>query len=88
MAENTCKQLTDIFYDLVRPGGLLLVTNVNSTNPLRYGMEHLLDWHLIYRNEKEMRVLTPEKASAENARVYADETGVNLFLEVRKPEYA
>jgi extracellular factor (EF) 3-hydroxypalmitic acid methyl ester biosynthesis protein len=86
LTENTCKQLTDIFYDLVLPGGLLLVTNVNSTNPLRYGMEHLLDWHLIYRNEAEIRALTPDKALGENVSVQADETGVNLFLRIRKPE--
>ncbi|HTV39618.1 MAG TPA: hypothetical protein VMF08_03510 [Candidatus Sulfotelmatobacter sp.] len=88
LTENTCKQLTNIFYDLVLPGGLLLVSNVNCVNPLRYGMEHLLDWHLIYRNEAEMRILAPDTSLAENARVYADETGVNLFLEIRKPDYA
>jgi extracellular factor (EF) 3-hydroxypalmitic acid methyl ester biosynthesis protein len=88
LAESTCKQLMDIFYDQLAPGGLLLVTNVNSTNPLRYGMEHLLDWHLIYRNEAQIRALVPSQALPENARVRADETGVNLFLEVRKPEYA
>lgn len=86
LADNVCRQLMDIFYDLVRPGGLLLVTNVNDTNPLRYGMEHLLDWHLIYRNEAEIRALTPEAALPENASVLADETGVNLFLKIRKPE--
>jgi extracellular factor (EF) 3-hydroxypalmitic acid methyl ester biosynthesis protein len=86
VAENTCKQLTDIFYSLVSPGGLLLVTNVNSNNPLRFGMEHLLDWHLIYRNEAEIRALAPA-AARENVCVRADETGVNLFLEVRKPDH-
>jgi len=88
LPQNTCKQLMDIFYDLVSPGGFLLATNVNSINPLRYGMEHLLDWHLIYRNESEMRDLAPAKSSAENVCVRADETGVNLFLEIRKPENA
>lgn len=86
LAENTCRQMMDIFYDSVLPGGLLIATNVNSTNPLRYGMEHLLDWHLIYRNEIEFRAVAPRKAASENVRVYADETGVNLFLEIRKPE--
>ena len=86
LTESACKQLVDIFYDLVLPGGLLLVTNVNSTNPLRYGMEHLLDWHLIYRDETEIRALTPDKAFAEDVSVHADETGVNLFLRIRKPE--
>ncbi len=85
--QTTCQQMMDIFYDLVAPGGLLLATNVNATNPLRYGMEHLLDWHLIYRNEAEFREVAPEKALDENVRVFADETGVNLFLEIRKPDH-
>lgn len=88
LTESTCKEMMDIFYDLVLPGGLLLVTNVHSNNPLRYGMEHLLDWHLIYRDEKEIRALTPEEAMDENVSVHADETGVNLFLKIRKPEHA
>ena len=86
VAQSTCKQMMDIFYDRVAPGGLLLATNVNSTNPLRYGMEHLLDWHLIYRNEAEFRDVAPEKAYDESVTVFADETGVNLFLAIRKTE--
>jgi extracellular factor (EF) 3-hydroxypalmitic acid methyl ester biosynthesis protein len=50
-------------------------------------MECLLDWHLIYRSEADMRALAPEKAPPENLRVYVDETGVNLLLEVRKPDH-
>jgi extracellular factor (EF) 3-hydroxypalmitic acid methyl ester biosynthesis protein len=88
LAENTCKQVMEVFYELVSPGGLLLVTNVSPTNPLRLGMEHLLDWHLIYRNEAEMRALAPDKVLPDNMRVHIDETGVNLFLEIRKPENA
>jgi extracellular factor (EF) 3-hydroxypalmitic acid methyl ester biosynthesis protein len=88
LVENTCKQLTTIFYDMVLPGGLLIVTNVHSNNPLRYGMEHLLDWHLIYRSEREMRALVPGQALMENVSVHADETGVNLFLKIRKPDHA
>ncbi len=88
LTENACKRLMEIFYKLVAPGGLLLATNVNDINPLRYGMEHLLDWHLIYRNEAAMRAIVPDKALPENVVVRADETAVNLFLEIRKPEYA
>lgn len=88
LPENSCRQLMEIFYDLLSPGGLLLATNVNSTNPLRHGMEHLLDWHLIYRNEAQLRALAPSQSLPDNTSVRADETGVNLFLEIRKPGYA
>jgi len=55
---------------------------------LRYGMEHLLDWHLIYRTGPQMRNLKPSQADPDSVFVHADETGVNLFLEVRKPNHA
>ena len=75
----------NIFYDMVRPGGLLLATNVDVSNPLRNGMEHLLDWHLIYRTSHQARALIPDKASPEDFCVKSDITGVNIFIEVRKP---
>jgi extracellular factor (EF) 3-hydroxypalmitic acid methyl ester biosynthesis protein len=87
LTDHTCKQLMNIFYDSVAPGGLLVATNVEPSNPLRHGMEQLLDWHLIYRNEQEMRELTPSRASKENVVVRTDPTGVNLFMEVRKPAH-
>jgi extracellular factor (EF) 3-hydroxypalmitic acid methyl ester biosynthesis protein len=87
LTDHTCKQLMNIFYDLVAPGGLLVVTNVEPSNPLRHGMEQLLDWHLIYRNEKGMRELMPNRAVWENVVVRTDATGVNLFMEIRKPAY-
>ena len=85
LPDTTCTALMDAFYDMVVPGGLLIATNVEPANPLRYGMEYLLDWHLIYRNEKQMQRLYPNAASAHDICVRTDATGVNLFLEVRKP---
>src|SRR6266550_4545732 len=57
LPDLVCRSLTDIMYDWVAPGGLLLVTNVEPPNPRRKGMEHLLDWHLIYRTGQQFRVL-------------------------------
>ncbi len=85
LSDQVCKRLMNIFYEMVRPGGLLLATNVDCSNPLRHGMEHLLDWHLIYRTSKQARTLIPDKASADNFSVKSDITGVNIFIEVRKP---
>lgn len=86
LTDSVCQRLMDIMYEWVVPGGLLLATNVEPTNPLRNGMEHLLDWHLVYRTGAQMEKIRPRKATAEDARVYSDATGVNVFLEVRKPD--
>jgi extracellular factor (EF) 3-hydroxypalmitic acid methyl ester biosynthesis protein len=86
LPDTTCKQLMDIFYEFVAPGGLLVATNVEPSNPLRHGMEHLLDWHLIYRREQDLRALRPTHAIDDYVSVRTDATGVNLFIEVRKPD--
>jgi hypothetical protein len=47
-------------------------------------MELILDWHLIYRNARQMKALAPPEAEAVSLR--SDHTGLNLFLELRKPD--
>jgi extracellular factor (EF) 3-hydroxypalmitic acid methyl ester biosynthesis protein len=48
-------------------------------------MEHLLDWHLIYRSAPQLLKLKPEGVAPDDVRVLSDDTGVNVFLEIRKP---
>ncbi|HZA54888.1 MAG TPA: class I SAM-dependent methyltransferase, partial [Candidatus Udaeobacter sp.] len=86
LSDRICKRLMDIFYDMLEPGGLLVTTNVDASNPSRNGMEYLLDWHLNHRNSMQVRALIPDRAPPGSACVKSDETGVNLYLEVRKPQ--
>jgi extracellular factor (EF) 3-hydroxypalmitic acid methyl ester biosynthesis protein len=79
LSDKVCARLLNYFASRTRSGGQLLVTNVHSANPEKYGMEHLLEWYLIYRNESGMRALLPAQ-SAEH-KLYVDETGVNVFAE-------
>jgi extracellular factor (EF) 3-hydroxypalmitic acid methyl ester biosynthesis protein len=83
LSDKVCKRLMEHFAARTLPGGTLLVTNVHSNNPGKYGMEHLLDWHLIYRDEAGLDALLP--AMAQQRRLYVDATGVNLFAEVQVP---
>jgi extracellular factor (EF) 3-hydroxypalmitic acid methyl ester biosynthesis protein len=92
LSDQICKQLMNIFYEMLAPGGLLLATNVsdvmNASRPFRYSMEYILDWHLIYRNRQAMASLAPGRAPADNVALIAEDTGVDLFIEVRKPQNA
>ena len=85
LSDRICRRLLEIFYDLVAPGGLLIATNVHPSNPWRNWMEYLAEWHLVYRDEDQFMRLAPTKAPAGATVVKADETGVNIFMEVRKP---
>jgi len=88
LPDPVCQRLMNLMYEWLAPGGLLIATNVDPSNPMRHGMEHLLDWHLIYRTGPQLLALKPQAAPADCASVHADETGVNVFLEVRKPAHA
>lgn len=79
--DAVCRNLVHLYHRWVRPGGLLVVTNVHPINPDRHIMEHLLEWYLVYRNENQLETLAP---SGSDPRVFADETGVNVFLTIRR----
>lgn len=86
LSDRICRRLLEVFYDLLAPGGLLVATNVDTSNPSRLWMEYVVEWHLVYRNKQQFLRLAPESAPPGNCSVSSDTTGVNIFLEVRKPE--
>ncbi|MDB6055051.1 MAG: SAM-dependent methyltransferase, partial [Verrucomicrobiales bacterium] len=86
MSDRICKRLMNFFYDLLAPGGVLIATNVDASKPFRNSMEFILEWHLIYRNRQQLLTLIPDNAPPGSFQVTAETTGVNVFIEVRKPE--
>jgi extracellular factor (EF) 3-hydroxypalmitic acid methyl ester biosynthesis protein len=85
LPDRICKQLMGALYDLLAAGGLLLVTNVDGTRPFHNKLEFILDWNLIYRTGPQLAALRPDAVTAEGCTVTADLSGVNVFLEIRKP---
>jgi extracellular factor (EF) 3-hydroxypalmitic acid methyl ester biosynthesis protein len=88
LSDRTCHELMNAFYNFVAPGGVLLVTNVDASNPRRPTMDMIMEWHLIYRSAKDFIKLSPDNAPQEECSIVADSTGVNIFLECRKPDNA
>jgi extracellular factor (EF) 3-hydroxypalmitic acid methyl ester biosynthesis protein len=86
LSERLCKQLVGMFYDLVAPGGLVVVANMDDRQkPFRHMVEFLLDWHLLYRDARCMSSWVPDQAPADSWSVVSEAVAVNMFLEVRKP---
>ena len=81
LSDRVCKRLFELFCNWTRAGGLVLCTNVHPRNPARRYMEHILEWHLSYRDEADMMRLAPEGGVT---KVLTDSTGTNVFLETRK----
>jgi extracellular factor (EF) 3-hydroxypalmitic acid methyl ester biosynthesis protein len=88
LPDYVCKQLMEIFYSWLSPGGLLVATNVDDCKPFRNMLEFVLDWNLIYRDQKHGATLIPAHADRELCSVKKDVSEVNVFIEVRKPDDA
>ena len=83
--DQVCKQLNTYLYEQLLPGGMLVVTNFDPSNPIQNIMEYMFEWFLIHRNSRQLAALAPEQASKDDCLVRMDATGCNVFLEVRKP---
>jgi extracellular factor (EF) 3-hydroxypalmitic acid methyl ester biosynthesis protein len=83
LSDKVCTRLIRYFMSRSAPGARMLLTNVHSSNPERHGMEHLLEWHLIYRDEAQMMSVMSEVGAAID--LYTDQTGVNVFAETTLP---
>ena len=82
LTDRVCRRLTQLFYSLTKPGGLIVTTNVHPSNPVRCYMEFVLEWYLEYRDEAKMLAFAENLGEAQTAR---DQTGVNVFLDIRRP---
>lgn len=83
LADKACARLIAYFERHLRPGGRLLVTNVHTSNPERFWMEHFLEWYLIYRDGPGTAQLFPPTLT--DVKTFTDATGVNLFAEAVRP---
>jgi len=80
--------LTKNLFDLLRPGGTLIVGNFNHNNPrdLRFVMEYIYDWQLIYRDKHEVFDFTRAipKEDIQDIQLLEEPTGINYFLKIEK----
>jgi extracellular factor (EF) 3-hydroxypalmitic acid methyl ester biosynthesis protein len=83
LSDRVCARLTSLFYSWVRPGGVVVVTNMHKSNPNKFIMDYLMEWHLIYRDESVMQALCPTLGLQ---RVFCDATGINVVLEIRRAQ--
>ncbi|HEY6003766.1 MAG TPA: class I SAM-dependent methyltransferase, partial [Anaeromyxobacter sp.] len=71
-------------WEVVRPGGTLVVGNFHSSTPTRYHMAYWGDWSLWYRTEEAFLSLA-DGLDHSSALIEFDETGCQMFLRLEKP---
>ncbi len=70
-------------YHLLLPGGEMIIGNFAYENPSFFYMAYWMDWTIIYRSDEEMLGLA-EGLPGAAASVHRDETGIQIFLHIRK----
>lgn len=81
---TVAKAVIEKIYDLLLPGGELLIGNYHHDNASKWFMEYWHDWVLYYRSEDEFMELLAE-TDAVDVSVKFDETGTQMFLSAKKP---
>ena len=75
--------LRAIYEDLLRPGGILLFTNIAEGNPWRLLMEYGANWTLIERSEAGIIGICREAGIAiSSVSVTRENTGLTLITRV------
>lgn len=70
-------------YQILKPGGEIIIGNFHIANKSRTYMEYWLDWVLYYRSEDEFLDLVNPDWDSENS-VFLEDTGSQMFLHIKK----
>ncbi len=85
LSDNTARRLTQILFNMLNPGGRLLVANF-ATCPEAGYLEAFMDWWLIYRDEDQMQALTldipPLQLASTN--LFRDSENNVIYLELTR----
>src|SRR5262249_2447145 len=82
--DRTCRALTGVLWESLLPGGLLIVANMDNSRPFRNFSEYILDWHLIYRNSRDLLTFCTREI-VEHSTTIPEATMANKFLNLRRP---
>ena len=72
-------------YEHLLPNGVVILGNMHSANPDRVLLEHILEWHSLYRSANEIESLfSRSKFRSLPLVIQSDEYGVELFAVCKK----
>ncbi len=85
LAPTVAKAVIEKIYDLLEPGGQLLIGNYHLLNKSKWFMEYWHDWVLYYRSEEEFKEILKD-TNAVDIDIRLDDSGSQMFLSAKKPE--
>lgn len=86
LKDDLVVKLLNVAYDLLRPGGIVIVGNFHESNPDKACLDHVIQWRLIHRSLADMdRLVTASRFGGPCEEVLRDATGIQMLAVCRKP---
>jgi CRP-like cAMP-binding protein len=83
--DATVVKILDFIHGLLKPGGSVLLANVQSGNASRELLKHILDWRLVHRTRDDLNALFRQSRFGKSCnRFRTEEKGIFLFAESLK----
>jgi extracellular factor (EF) 3-hydroxypalmitic acid methyl ester biosynthesis protein len=83
LSQPVARAVVGKLYQLLEPGGRLVIGNFHQGNPSRCYMEYWMDWVLLYRSEEQLLDLAAGLPGA-RAQISFEATRSQMFLEVQR----
>ena len=87
LSTPVAKAVIEKLYQLLIPGGEMVIGNFHVLNPSKYFMEYWGDWYLIHRTEEEFKGLLKDKNTAEMSLFFED-TRSQMLLHAKRQTVA
>jgi len=86
LSDKVAQRLTRLLFDMLKPGGRLLLANFSREHASIGYMEAFMDWFLVYRDEQQVRDFLAEIPAEQIAScdLYRTEEECIIYLEVQK----
>ncbi|MEM8828911.1 MAG: cyclic nucleotide-binding domain-containing protein [Cyanobacteria bacterium P01_G01_bin.19] len=80
LSDRELIRILDWIYDRLLPNGTIILGNFHAANPDRVLLEHLLEWHSIYRSAEDLeKLFSHSKFKTLPVTIQSDEYGVELY---------
>lgn len=86
LQDKVAKRLTEKLFQMLKPGGVLLIANFLADHLCAAYIEACCDWWLVYRDHSEMKQLLTGISLEQigSVKSFTDETGSIVYLEVTR----
>lgn len=81
---QAARYVTERLFNMLSPGGRLLIANYTPENDEIGYMEAYMGWHLVYRDIEAMKYLTEtiDSDSIQSIKIYPDSAGIVIYLDI------